>query len=289
MSAELKSLIKFLADSASPKAPEPHFSRPQPSGEIPAELLPDRYIATKPHSYKATEHDSSGWGWGDMTRFLPATKEKHSSVHEGLDNCLWRLCRRIRAMSDHSPNETAVDADGIFELWHVAYLDWCKAVSVGPEPKSRLHGEFLVASEKCKLAEGQNLVAYAFDTAKEKPFPPETASFADDNGMCMLASTLRECALFNDEGGLCYASTRDIEKYTELCTKDTAGRWLRQLERRKVLMRIFEGRVSATTGIAPWFIYLPLADVDRMSPRVRALYENAISKQLLRATEKSGK
>jgi hypothetical protein len=42
--------------------------------------------------------------------------------------------------------------------------------------------------------------------------------------MSMLASTLRECALFNDEGGLCYASPRDIEKYTQLCNKDTASR-----------------------------------------------------------------
>lgn len=289
MSAELKSLIKFLADSASPKAPEPHFSRPQPSGEIPAELLPDRYIATKPHSHKATEHVSSGEGWGDMTPFLPATKEQDSSVHEGSGNCLWRLCRRIRARNDYSANETAEDADVIFELWHVAYLEWCKDVGVTADPKSRLHGEFLVALEKCKLPEGQTLVAYAFNTAKEKPFPPETASFADDHSMCMLASTLRECATFNAEGGLCYASTRDIEKYTHLCNKDTAARWLKQLERRKVLLRIFEGRIGATSGVSPWFIYLILADVDRMSPKVRALYENAISKQVQRATEKSGK
>lgn len=136
------------------------------------------------------------------------------------------------------------------------------------------------ALEKCKLAEGETVVGLAFNSAKEKPFPPETASFADDYGMCMLASTLRECALFNTEGGLCYASTRDIEKYTDLCTKDTAGRWLRQLERRNILMRIHNGIVSATNGTAPWFIYLPLADVDRMSPRTRKLYSEALSNRL---------
>jgi hypothetical protein len=214
-----------------------------------------------------------------MTQFLPATKEKHSSVHEGSGNCLWRLCRRIRVRNDHSANEPAKDADVIFEIWHVAYLCWCKDVGVSAEPKSRLHGEFLVALEKCKLPEGQTLVAYAFNTAKEKPFPPETASFGDDHGMCMLASTLRECALFNAEGGLCYASTRDIEKYTDLCTKDTAGRWLRQLERRNILLRISEGRVSSTNGSAPWFIYLPLIDEERMSLRTHTLYETARSKQ----------
>jgi hypothetical protein len=223
-----------------------------------------------------------------MTQFLPATKEQHSSVQEGPGNCLWRLCRRIRAMSDHSPSETAVDADGIFELWHVAYLDWCKAVSVSPEPKSRLHGEFMEALEKCKLAEGETVVGLAFNSAKEKPFPPETASFADDYGMCMLASTLRECALFNAEGGLCYASTRDIEKYTQLCNKDTAARWLRQLERREILIRISDGRVSATNGVAPWFIYLPLADVDSMSPKTRTLYETARSKQCQSAANQVG-
>jgi hypothetical protein len=56
----------------------------------------------------------------------------------------------------------------------MAYLDWCKAVSGSPDPKSRLHGEFMEALEKCKLAEGETVVGLAFNSAKEKPLPPDS-------------------------------------------------------------------------------------------------------------------
>ena len=182
-------------------------------------------------------------------------------------------------MSDLSPDEAAPEAGSVFEVWHQAYRDWCKAVGVSAEPKSRLLGDFVMGLEKCKLAEGETLVAYAFKRAQELPFPAETAPFQDDQSMCMLASTLRECALFNDEGGLCYASTRDIERHTQLCNKDTAARWLKQLEKRNILLRIHNGVVSATNGTAPRFVYRALADEGRMPPRTRALYLEALSKR----------
>ena len=279
MSAEPKSSIKVMEDSASPKSPEHHFSRPQPSGVIPAELLSDRYRATDRQSHEATEQISSGGGEGAVSVFLPNSKEKHASAWEGSGNCLWRLCRRIRAMGEQLANQAALEAESVFELWYAAYREWCKRVGVSAEPKSRLHGEFLTALEKCKLAEGETLVAYAFNRARELPFPAETAPFDDDQGMCLLTSTLRECALFRDEGGLCYASTRDIEKYTQLCNKDTAARWLKQLEKRNILLRIYDGVVSATYGVAPRFIYLPLVEVEKMSPETRKLYEGALAER----------
>lgn len=270
MSAAPKSSIKVLA---------PHFSKPEPTGVIPAELQPNRYRATERLSHKATEQIPSGGG-GDMSLFLPSSKEKHVSAWEGSGNCLWRLCRRIRAINDHSANQAAQEADSVFELWYASYREWCKCVGGSAEPKSRLHGEFVAALEKCKLAEDETLLAYAFKRAKELPFPAETAPFDDDQGMCLLVSTLRECALFNDEGGLCYAPTRHIEKYTELCTKDTAARWLKQLEKRNILLRIHNGVVSATNGTAPRFIYLPLVDVERMSPETRKLYDRALAERV---------
>ena len=278
MKSEQKSSEADLkSDTVSEKSQRSNFSRPQPTGVIPAELKGNRYRAIERLSHKATEQIPSVGGVGDFTLFLPVTKEKHSIAWEGSGNCLWRLCRRIRAVNEGAAGLPEVDADSVFDLWFGAYGDWCKAVGVSPEPKSRLCGEFLTALDKCKLAEGETLVAYAFKVAQEAPFPDETAPFNDDQGMCLLASTLRECAVFSDEGGLCYASTRHIAQYTKLCNKDTASRWLRQLERRKILLRIHNGFISETNGIAPRFVYMPLADVEKMSPEIRELYDKALS------------
>jgi hypothetical protein len=274
MNADSNSSAKVLA---------PHFSKPEPTRVIPAELQPNQYRATERLSHEATELIPSGGGAWDMTLFLPSSKEKHERAWEGSGNCLWRLCRRIRAIHDLSDTQAAQEADSVFELWYASYREWCKNVGVSAEPKSRLHGEFVAALDKCKLPEGETLVAYAFKRAMELPFPSETAPFDDDQGMCMLASTLRECALFNDEGGLCYASTRDIEKYTQLCNKDTAARWLKQLEKRNILLRIHNGVVSVTNGIAPRFIYLPLVDVEKMSPENRNLYDRALAERVRQA------
>ena len=279
MKTERKSSETDLkSDSVSEKCRELRFSRPQPTGLIPLELQSNRYRATELQSHEATEQIPSGGCGCDVTLLMPSSADKHVSAWEGPDNCLWRLCRTIRATCNHSSDQATGEADSVFDLWYASYQAWCENVGVIASPKSRLHDEFLAALEKCKLREDETLVAYAFKRAKELPFPAETVSFADDKDMCLLANTLRECAIFNDAGGLCYASTRDIEKHTGLCNKDTAGRWLRQLERRKVLLRIFDGASGVMKGTAARFIYLPLMDLKKMSPKTRKLYSEALEK-----------
>jgi len=261
------------SDSGSVRPASPHFAQPCPTGVIPYLLQADRYRATEPQSHKATEHNPSGEGGVELRDFFPESQEKHSTVWEGSDNCLWRLCRRILSIKEESKEISGDQPNSIFENWYDLYREWCTQTGENPEPKSRLHEEFLVALEKCKLPDGEKLVSYAFKRAKELPLPPEASPFHDDENKCLLISTLRECAKFNDKGGFFYASTRDIEKYTELCNKDTASRWLKQLALRDIIFKVLDGKVSATNGIATRFIYVPLADVEKMAPDVRKLYE----------------